>query len=66
MRRIVPTDVNFLREVVFEMRKVGWPTLSDLAHNTAVCFGVLGLLIGAISSVDLGLVALIRTATGGG
>ena len=57
---------NFLLEVIVEMRKIVWPTRSDLAHNAAVCLGVLGLLIGAIASVDVGLVALIRLATGGG
>ena len=57
---------NFLLGVILEMRKVGRPTRSDLAHNAIICFGVLGLLIAAIASVDLGLVALIRVATGGG
>jgi preprotein translocase SecE subunit len=47
------------------MRKVVWPTRSDLTHNAAICLGVLGLLIGGIASLDVGLVALIRVATGG-
>jgi preprotein translocase SecE subunit len=61
-----PQRHNFLRGVIVETRKVAWPTQNDLAHNAAVCLGVLGLLIGAIASVDVGLVALIRVATGGG
>jgi preprotein translocase SecE subunit len=61
-----PKQRNFLHEVIVEMRKVVWPTRNDLAHNAAVCLGVLGLSIGAIASVDVGLVALIRVATGGG
>jgi preprotein translocase subunit SecE len=47
------------------MRKVMWPTRSDLAHNAAICLGVLGLLVGAIASLDVGLVDLIRVAMGG-
>ena len=57
---------NFLREVIVETGKVVWPTRNNLAHNAAICLGVLGLLIGTIASVDVGLVALIRVATGGG
>jgi len=57
---------HFLFEVMLETRKVVWPTRRDIAHNAAICLGVLGLLIGAIASVDAGLVALIRVATGGG
>ncbi len=37
------------------MRKVGRPTRSDLANNAVICLGVLGLLIGAIASVDTGI-----------
>jgi preprotein translocase SecE subunit len=48
------------------LRKVMWPTRNDLAHNAAICLGVLGLLIGAIGSADVGFVALIRVATGSG
>ena len=43
-----PHRRNFLREVIVETRKVVWPTRNDLAHNSAICLGVLGLLIGAI------------------
>jgi len=43
-----PQRRNFLREVIVETRKVVWPTRNDLAHNSAICLGVLGLLIGAI------------------
>ena len=60
-----PQRGNFLRQVLVETRKVVWPTRSDLAHNAAVCLGALGLLIGAIASVDVGLVALIRVVMGG-
>jgi preprotein translocase SecE subunit len=55
-----------LSEVILETRKVAWPTRNDLAHNAAICLGVLGLLIGAIAAVDVGLVALIRVAIGDG
>ncbi len=61
-----PQRRNLLSEVILETRKVAWPTRNDLAHNAAICLGVLGLLIGAIASVDVALVALIRVATGGG
>jgi len=54
-----------LLEVIVETRKVVWPTRSDLAHNAAICLGVLVLLIGTITWVDVGLVALVRVATGG-
>jgi preprotein translocase SecE subunit len=55
-----------LREVIVETRKVAWPTRNDLAHNAAICLGVLGLLLRAIASVDVGLVAFMRVATSGG
>jgi preprotein translocase SecE subunit len=60
-----PQQRSFLLGVIVETRKVMWPTRSGLVHNAAICLGLLGLLVGAIASLDLGLVDLTRVAMGG-
>ena len=48
------------------MRKVAWPTRASVVQNAALCLVVLVALMAAIASIDIGLAALVRAATGGG
>lgn len=52
--------IRFLRKVAAEMRKVSWPTFSELVRKTLIVIVVVGILMLFSYAVDLGITAGIR------
>ena len=52
--------IRFLRKVAAEMRKVSWPTFSELVRKTLIVIVVVGILMLFSYVVDLGITAGIR------
>ena len=52
--------IRFLKNVATEMRKVSWPTFSELVRNTLIVIVVVGILMLFSYVVDLGITAGIR------
>ena len=52
--------IRFLKNVVAEMRKVSWPTFSELVRKTLIVIVVVGILMLFSYVVDLGITAGIR------
>ena len=52
--------IRFLKNVVAEMRKVSWPTFSELVRKTLIVIIVVGILMLFSYVVDLGITAGIR------
>lgn len=51
---------KFFKEVNSEMKKVSWPTISELLRKTAIVIFSVSLLMAFIYAVDLGISTLIR------
>ena len=52
--------IRFLKNVAAEMRKVSWPTFSELVRKTLIVIVVVGILMLFSYVVDLGITAGIR------
>ena len=52
--------IRFLKNVATEMRKVSWPTFSELVRKTLTVIVVVGILMLFSYVVDLGITAGIR------
>jgi len=52
--------IRFLKNVAAEMRKVSWPTFSELVRKTLIVIVVVGILMLFSYIVDLGITAGIR------
>ena len=52
--------IRFLKNVAAEMRKVSWPTFSELVRKTLIVIIVVGILMLFSYVVDLGITAGIR------
>ena len=52
--------IRFLKNVATEMRKVSWPTFSELVRKTLIVIVVVGILMLLSYVVDLGITAGIR------
>ena len=52
--------LRFLKKVVSEMKKVSWPTFSELVRKTLIVIIVVGILMLFSYVVDLGITAGIR------
>lgn len=51
---------GFLKGVAQEMRKVSWPTGSELIRKTLIVIGVVGFLMAFIYLIDLGITMGIK------
>ena len=49
--------IRFLKNVATEMRKVSWPTFSELVRKTLIVIVVVGILMIFSYVVDLGITA---------
>ena len=56
--------IRFLKNVAAEMRKVSWPTFSELVRKTLIVIVVVGILMLFSYVVDLGITAGIRHFSG--
>ena len=52
--------IRFLGKVAAEMRKVSWPTFSELVRKTLIVIVVVGIFMLFSYVVDLGITAGIR------
>ena len=52
--------MSFLKNVVSEMKKVSWPTASELFRKTLIVIVVVGFLMAFSYLVDLGITMGIR------
>ena len=52
--------IRFLKNVATEMRKVSWPTFSELVRKTLIVIVVVGIFMLFSYVVDLGITAGIR------
>ena len=52
--------IRFFKNVAAEMRKVSWPTFSELVRKTLIVIVVVGILMLFSYIVDLGITAGIR------
>ena len=52
--------IRILKNVATEMRKVSWPTFSELVRKTLIVIVVVGILMLFSYVVDLGITAGIR------
>jgi preprotein translocase subunit SecE len=57
--------IEYLREVVGELRKVIWPNRKQMATYTAVVLVFLGFMVTLIGLVDLGVARLVLLVFGG-
>jgi preprotein translocase subunit SecE len=56
--------INYLREVVAELRKVIWPNRKQMVTYTSVVLVFLAFMVALIGLVDLGLVKLVTLVFG--
>ncbi|ADI25165.1 preprotein translocase subunit SecE [Geobacillus sp. G4] len=52
--------INFLKEVVRELKKVSWPNRKELVNYTAVVLATVAFFTVFFAVVDLGISELIR------
>jgi preprotein translocase subunit SecE len=71
-RNIFARLINFVREVVGELRKVIWPTRKELITYTAVVVVFVAIMLTVVGLLDLGFAKLVllvfgnkTTSTGG-
>jgi preprotein translocase subunit SecE len=57
--------INYLREVIGELRKVIWPNRKQMATYTTVVLVFMAVLVTMISLVDLGVARLVLLVFGG-
>jgi preprotein translocase subunit SecE len=57
--------INYLREVVGELRKVIWPNRKQMATYTTVVLVFLAFMVTLIGLVDLGVARLVLLVFGG-
>jgi preprotein translocase subunit SecE len=57
---VVSGVIRFLREVIMELRRVTWPSWSELIRYTLVVLFTVALLGGFIFLVDLAVVGLLQ------
>jgi len=60
----VDTARNYLREVVFELKKVVWPSRKETMGSTAVVLVIVGLSAVFLGIVDLVLSRLVKLLVG--
>jgi preprotein translocase subunit SecE len=60
----VDTVRNYLREVVFELKKVVWPSRKETLGSTAVVLAIVGLAAVFLGIVDLVLSRLVKLLVG--
>ena len=60
----VDTARNYLREVVFELKKVVWPSRKETLGSTAVVLVIVGLSAVFLGIVDLVLSRLVKLLVG--
>ena len=60
----VDTARTYLREVVFELRKVIWPSRKETIGSTAVVLVIVGLVAVFLGIVDLVLSRLVKLLVG--
>ena len=60
----VDTARNYLREVVFELKKVVWPSRKETLGSTAVVLMIVGLVAVFLGIVDLVLSRLVKLLVG--
>ena len=56
--------INYLKQVVTELRKVIWPNRKQMVTYTSVVLAFLAFMVALISGVDLGLAKLISLVFG--
>lgn len=61
---LVDTSRNYLREVVFELKKVVWPSRKETLGSTAVVLVIVGLSAVFLGIVDLILSRLVKLLVG--
>jgi preprotein translocase subunit SecE len=61
---LVDTTRNYLREVVFELKKVVWPSRKETLGSTAVVLVIVGLSAVFLGIVDLILSRLVKLLVG--
>jgi preprotein translocase subunit SecE len=57
--------INYLREVIGELRKVIWPNRKQMVTYTAVVLVFLAFMVTLIGLVDLGVARLVMLVFGG-
>ena len=57
--------INYLREVIGELRKVIWPNRKQMATYTTVVLVFLAFMVTLIGLVDLGVARLVMLVFGG-
>ncbi|EPR29177.1 Protein translocase subunit secE [Geobacillus sp. WSUCF1] len=58
--RVMQRVINFLKEVVRELKKVSWPNRKELVNYTAVVLATVAFFTVFFAVVDLGISELIR------
>jgi preprotein translocase subunit SecE len=60
----VDTAHSYLREVVFELKKVVWPSRKETVGSTAVVLAIVGMVAVFLGIVDLILSRLVKLLVG--
>jgi len=60
----VDTSRSYLREVIFELKKVVWPSRKETLGSTAVVLTIVGLVAVFLGIVDLILSRLVKLLVG--
>jgi preprotein translocase subunit SecE len=60
----VNTTRDYLREVVFELRKVVWPSRKETVGTTAVVLVIVGLCASFLGIIDFVLSRMVRLVVG--
>lgn len=64
MAGVVKRTGKFLRDVVFELKRVSWPTRKELTRYTVVVVVTVIFIAIFLSIVDLGISELVRMILG--
>ncbi|WNF37036.1 preprotein translocase subunit SecE [Bacillaceae bacterium IKA-2] len=64
MAGIVKKNIRFLRDVVFELKRVSWPTRKELTRYTIVVLVTVIFIALFFTVVDLGVSELVRLILG--
>lgn len=64
MAGVVKRTGKFLRDVVFELKRVSWPTRKELTRYTVVVVVTVIFVAIFLSIVDLGISELVRMILG--
>jgi preprotein translocase subunit SecE len=59
-REVVPRSINFLQEVVVELRKVHWPTRKETTAATTVVLAIIILVAVYLGLVDFVVSQLVH------